>query len=110
MKYPKLILAGALAIIVSAIPTQAAVYGTLRQDVSFNTEDGKTISRLSGEAITILEEQEDEYLIKVSEDLTELVNKNFVKLSGVISTTKRDTKVREAADPNSSLIASLEQD
>ena len=44
MKYSKLILIGAL-VASSVIPTQAAVYGTLKQDMYFNVDTNIRIRR-----------------------------------------------------------------
>lgn len=106
MKYSKLILIGALAIS-SVIPTQAAVYGTLKQDMYFNV-DTNTVKKPSGTGISILEQVEDNFLIKVSDESTELVNKNFIKLAGIISqTTVEGAKVNEKADPASQVMTTL---
>lgn len=106
MKCSKLILIGTL-IASSVVPTQAAVYGTLKQDMYFNV-DTNTVKKPSGTGISILEQDGDNYLIKVSDESTELVNKNFVKLAGIISkTTVADAKVNEKADPNSKIMTTL---
>jgi len=108
MKYSKLILIGAL-VASSVVPTQAAVYGTLKQDMYFSV-DTDAVKKPSGTGISILEQDGDNFLIKVSDESTELVNKNFVKLAGIISkTTVENAKVNAKADPASEVMTTLGQ-
>lgn len=108
MKYSKLILIGTLAIS-SVVPTQAAVYGTLKQDMYFNVETD-TLKKPSGSGVSIVDREGNDYVIKVSEDKTELVNKNFIELAGIISeTTVEGSKVNVAADPSAEVITTLKQ-
>ncbi len=87
MKYHKLILL-ATVVLASGIETQAAVYGTLKQDMYFNVSNGEKIVKESGTDISIIDEDEYNYLIQVDANSSDLVSKNLVKIQGVITSTK----------------------
>ena len=110
MKIHKLILMSTV-IVSSVIPTQAAVYGTLKQDMIFNLSEENIVKKPSGSGVSILEEDANNYVIQVAEDTTEVVNKNLVKLSGIISeTTVEGTKVNAKADPDTEVLTTLKKD
>lgn len=108
MKYEKLILMGAIAAF-SVIPTQAAVYGTLKQDMYFNVGEN-IVEKASGTGVSIVAEDENNYLICVNQDTKEYVSKHFVKMQGIVTTTKvSDVKVKKAATNQSSVLANLSE-
>lgn len=110
MKYRKLILMSAL-MIASVVPTQAAVYGTLKQEMYFNVGEDYTMSREMGSGISILDEDEAHYLVKVTEDTTQLVSKQLIELPGTLTrTTAEETKVCEGPSPTSEVLLTLEKE
>ena len=92
MKYHKLILLGAV-VLGSFVETQAAVYGTLKQDMYFNVSNGEKIVKEIGTGISIIDEDENNYLIRLDANANELVSKNLIKVSGIITSTKIDDTV-----------------
>ena len=88
MKYHKLILLGTI-VLASVVDTQAAVYGTLKQDMYFNVGDGEKIIKESGTGISIIDEDEYNYLIQLDTNSSDLVSKNLVKIQGIITSTKK---------------------
>lgn len=110
MKYRKIILIG-MTVIASVIPVEAAVYGTLKQDICFTKEDATEIRKESGSSISIIKEENDEYLVQTGTDATTLVSKDLVTIEGIISKTVEDsTKIRAAADPSSKVLRTLKSD
>ena len=110
MKINKLIV---LSMLVAGftVQTQAAVYGSLKQDIKVNCENGEEIVKLAGENISIIDVEEDDYVISMKKDMTKVINKNLVGINGVIIKTVVDeTKVRKAADPESNMVTTLKQD
>ena len=91
MKYRKLLLIGAIAATL-VIPTQAAVYGTLTQDMFFDIE-GNQVVKASGTGVSILDEDEYNYLIRVNEEKNDLVSKSLVKLPGTITTANKNAAI-----------------
>lgn len=87
MKYHKLILLGTV-VLASVINTQAAVYGTLKQDMYFNVSNGEKIVKESGTGISIIDEEDNNYLIRLDANSSDLVSKNLVKIQGIITKTK----------------------
>ena len=98
MKYHKLILLGAV-VLGSIVDTQAAVYGTLKQDMYFNVNSGEKIVKETGTGVSIIEEDENNYLIRLNTNANELVSKNLVKIQGIITRTKI-SDVCLLAEPN----------
>ena len=87
MKYHKLILLGTI-VLASVIETQAAVYGTLKQDMYFNVSNSEEIIKQSGTDVSIINEDEYNYLIRLDTNSSDLVSKNLVKIQGIITSTK----------------------
>ena len=110
MKYHKLIMVGML-VAGFTVQTQAAVYGSLKQDIQVNTENGEALVKVAGQGVSILEVDEHNYLINVQGDTTEYVSKRLVDIAGVITTTlEAGTKLREAPHVDSTLLTCLEAD
>lgn len=108
MKYNKLILIGAL-IVASIVPTQAAVYGTLKQDMYFNVNDKDEIKKTSGSGISIIGEDGESYLVRVDETNSELVNKSLITLTGVITKTKvSEAVVLDEAEKDANVLETLD--
>lgn len=107
MKYHKLVMVGIL-IMSMASQTQAAVYGSLKQDVQVSTETGEKLVKLAGQGVSILAVDEDNYLINMQGDNNQYVNKNLVEIAGVITTTLSDeTKLREGPTGEATLLTYL---
>ncbi len=110
MKVNKII---ALSMLVAGftVQTQAAVYGSLNQDINVETESGEVITREAGEGISILDVEEDDYIILIKDGITQNVNKHLVDINGVISNTIADkTKLRVSEDAESDIITYLDAD
>lgn len=101
MKYHKLILISAL-VMATVIPTQAAVYGTLKQDMYFNVNKEEQVIKASGSGVSIIGEDEENYLIRIDENVSDTVSKGLVELPGIITKTKASgASVRMEADAES---------
>lgn len=110
MKYHKLILMGVI-VLTSVVETQAAVYGTLKQDMYFSVDDGEEIVKESGSGVSIIDEDEYNYLIRLDADSSDLVSKNLVKLQGIITSTKTsDVTVMSEASLEAEVLATIGQD
>ncbi len=108
MKFNKIIV---LSMLVAGLTgqTQAAVYGSLNQDIAVVTEAGEVVTRESGEGISILEVTEEDYVILVKDGITKSVNKDIVDINGVISqTTVNETKLRKTVDAESEVLTYLD--
>ena len=107
MKYHKLIMVGILVAGITT-QTQAAVYGSLKQDVQVNTEAGEKLVKAAGQGVSILEVDEHNYLINIQGNTNQYVSKNLVEIAGVITTTLSDeTKLREEPTGESALLTYL---
>lgn len=110
MKYHKLILLGTI-VLASVIETQAAVYGTLKQDMYFNVSNGEKIVKESGTGVSIIDEDEYNYLIRLDANSSDLVSKNLVKIQGVITSTKTsDVTIMSEPSLEAEVIETIAQD
>lgn len=110
MKYHKLILLGTV-ILASVINTQAAVYGTLKQDMYFNVSNGQKIVKESGTDISIIDEDDNNYLIRLDANSSDLVSKNLVKIQGIITKTKTsDVTIMSEPDLQSEVLETIAKD
>lgn len=110
MKVNKLIV---LSMLVAgfAVQTQAAVYGSLKQDIQVKTEAGETLVKSAGDNVSIIDFDGNDYVITIKGNVTETVNKNLVGINGVITETIVDsTKIRKAANPESEILSTLKAD
>lgn len=107
MKYHKLFLIGIL-IMSLGVPTQAAVYGTLKQDMFFNV-DGQKIVKQSGSGVSIIDEDELNYLIRINSEKSDLVCKGMIKLQGTITKAKTDSSIISSPSQSASVVASIKQ-
>ena len=98
MKIHKLFLVGAM-VGAMVVPTQAAVYGTLKQDMYFNIE-GYDIVKTSGSGVSILDQDENNYLIRIDENNSDLVSKHFVKIQGTITKATTNAAIVEETTQN----------
>ncbi len=109
MKYRRLIGMGILVATLTT-QTQAAVYGNLKQEIQINISDNQKITRQAGQGISILEENEHNYLVLVQEDTTEYVSKHLIEIAGVITTTtSAETKLRAEANTDAELLNYLDE-
>lgn len=107
MKYHKLILIGTM-MLTSVVSTQASVYGTLKQDMCFNVSDTEKIVKPSGMGISIVDEDDYNYLVRIDDQTSELVSKGLVEIQGTISKTKTsEAKVLEVADAEATVLKTL---
>lgn len=91
MRCHKLFLIG-MMIATLAIPVQAAVYGTLKQDMYFDV-DGNEIIKSSGTGVSIIDEDEFNYLIRIDEKTNHLIAKHFVKIPGTITKARTEAAI-----------------
>lgn len=108
MKYNKLLLVG-LLVAQAALPTQAAVYGTLKYDLHFETED-TTIFKEAGTPVSIYEADNDAYLIRIDNNTKEYLDKDFIEIHGILTRTIMDTVILEKKDVNSNVLLQIEKD
>ena len=110
MKYHKLILLGTV-LLASVIDTQAAVYGTLKQDMYFNVNNGEKIVKESGTGVSIIDVDENNYLIRLDANSNDLVSKNLVEIQGIITTTKTsDVTIMKEPSIESEVLETIEKD
>ena len=110
MKYHKLILLGTV-LLASVIDTQAAVYGTLKQDMYFNVNNGEKIVKESGTGVSIIDVDENNYLIRLDANSNDLVSKNLVEIQGIITTTKTsDVTIMEEPSIESEVLETIAKD
>lgn len=110
MKYHKLILMGVI-VLASMVDTQAAVYGTLKQDMYFSVNDGEKIVKESGSGVSIIDEDEYNYLIRLDANSSDLVSKKLVELQGIITSTKAsDVTVMSEPSLEAKVIATIGKD
>lgn len=107
MKCHKLFLIGAL-ILGLGVPTQAAVYGTLKQDMSFNV-DGQKIVKESGTGVSIIDEDELNYLIRINGEKSDLVGKRMIELQGTITKAKTDASIVSCTSQDANVVGSIKQ-
>lgn len=108
MKYNKLLLI-ALLMAQYAMPTQAAVYGTLKQDLYFEMED-KQVTKPAGTAVSIYDADEEAYLIRIDDSTSEYLDKSFIELAGILTRATTDTVVLEKKDVSSKVLLEIEKD
>lgn len=108
MKYNKLLFV-ALLMAQYAMPTQAAVYGTLKQDLYFEMED-KQIIKEAGSAVSIYDADEEAYLIRIDDSTNEYLDKSFIDLAGILTRAVTDTVVLEKKDVDSEVLLEIEKD
>lgn len=107
MKCHKLLLVG--AVVASLVmPTQAAVYGTLKQDMYFDV-NGEKVVKESGAGVSIINEDELNYLIRIDGERSDLVGKNLVKLQGTITTARVNANIVSDMNPNATVLESVDQ-
>ena len=110
MKYHKLILLGTV-LLASVIDTQAAVYGTLKQDMYFNVNNGEKIVKESGTGVSIIDVDENNYLIRLDANSNDLVSKNLVEIQGIITTTKTsDVTIMKEPSIESEVLETIAKD
>lgn len=107
MQIRKLFLIGTL-VVSMVMPTQAAVYGTLKQDLYFDIE-GNQIVKASGTGISILDEDENNYLIRIDESNNNLVSKKFVEIAGTITTANTNLSIIEKVEQDAKAIGNVAQ-
>ena len=107
MKYRKLLLIGAI-ITTFVMPTQAAVYGTLTQDMFFDIE-GNQVVKSSGTGVSILDEDEYNYLIRVNNERNDLVSKSLVKLQGTITTANTNAAIIKEVSQNAEVLGRVNE-
>lgn len=94
-----------------AASTQAAVTGTLNKEVSVEISEEEQIVKSSGEDVTIVASEDDQYEIELEDGTTILVSKADVDVEGIVTvTTAEETKVREGASPTADIIKYLGED
>lgn len=108
MRFHKLFLIGSL-IMGLAVPTQAAVYGTLKQDMYFDVE-GNQVVKSSGAGVSIIDEDELNYLICIDKDTNNLVGKHFVELQGTITRAKNNAVIVADTSANTAVLGYVEAD
>lgn len=107
MKCRKLLVLGAvLATLV--IPTEAAVYGTLTQDMLFEVE-GNQVVKSSGSGVSILDEDEYNYLIRIDSEKNDLVSKGLVKIQGTITTANKDASIITSTDQKAEVLGRVNE-
>ncbi|MBU3804540.1 MAG: C40 family peptidase [Candidatus Cellulosilyticum pullistercoris] len=110
MKYHKLILLGTV-LLASVIDTQAAVYGTLKQDMYFNVNNGEKIVKESGTGVSIIDVDENNYLIRLDANSNDLVSKKLVEIQGIITTTKTsDVTIMKEPSIESEVLETIAKD
>ncbi len=105
MRIHKLFLLGTL-VVAMAMPTQAAVYGTLKQDLYFNVE-GSQVVKSSGTGVSIIDEDEYNYLIRIDDKNSDLVSKRLVKLQGTITTANTDAAIVEKTTQETKVLGNV---
>ena len=107
MRIHKLFLIGALAVTL-AMPAQAAVYGTLKQDMYFDIE-GNQVVKSSGTGVSIIDEDEYNYLIRIDESNSDLVSKRLIKLQGTITRARSNAAIVEETIRDTKILDSVEE-
>lgn len=108
MRGHQLILSAVL-VISSVIPTQAAVYGTLKREVTFKYE-AESVVKKSGSGISIIGQDDRHYLVKVNDEATEQIQKDWIELPGVISQTiVEESKLKVEPTQDSPLLLTLKK-
>ncbi|MDF2595602.1 MAG: hypothetical protein K0R69_1943 [Clostridia bacterium] len=116
MRLNKLLIMGIVSLSIMGT-ANAAVYGTIKDDLMINVSEDTKLSRDTEEAlndslllekgqlINIVEKQDDAYIIQIDSDLLHTVKKEEIELVGEITyATHEETKVRENADPEADII------
>ncbi|MBQ1274669.1 MAG: C40 family peptidase [Cellulosilyticum sp.] len=107
MKCHKLFLIGAF-IMGMVIPTQAAVYGTLKQDMYFDV-DGNQVVKESGAGVSIIDEDGLNYLICIDGAKNDLVSKHFVKLQGTITKATNKAAIIAKVSQNAQVLGTVNE-
>ena len=107
MKCHKLFLIGAM-VATLVVPTQAAVYGTLKQDMYFDVA-GNQVVKASGTGVSIVDEDELNYLIRIDENTNDLVGKHLVKLQGTITTAKTNAAIIAHTGLNPAVLGNVDE-
>lgn len=109
MQLKRLMIMG-LAAMAMVTTTQAAVSGTVKENIEIQISEDEIIVKEIGSTVTILKEDEEGYLVAISDDTTEYIDKEMIELSGVLTyTTASSTKLREAANPDADIARYLEE-
>lgn len=96
---------------VAAVPTQAAVYGTLKEDMTFITTNDVEVSKSTGDVLNIVGEDEDNYIILINGEEEDLIDKELVKVENVITKTKQEeVKVYTEASTDSDVLLTLKNE
>lgn len=107
MRIHKLLLISALVAGMS-MPTQAAVYGTLKQDMYFDIE-GNQVVKSSGAGVSIIDEDEYNYLIRIDESNSDLVSKRLVALQGTITTARANAAIVEETTQDTKVLGNVSE-
>lgn len=107
MRCHKLLLVGAI-VAGLVMPTQAAVYGTLKQDMYFDI-DGNKVVKASGTGVSIIDEDELNYLIRIDNEKSDLVGKNLVKLQGTITNTTTNANIVSSVSKDATVLENVSE-
>lgn len=89
---------------------QAAVIGEITENIEIQTAD-QTIVKEEGTAVTILEMNENHYIVITDDEKTFEIEKGLVKVEGNISkTTAEETKLRETPNPTGDIIQYISEE
>lgn len=110
MKCHKLFFIGTLTIaMVLGVPVQAAVYGTLKDDIDFEVE-GNHVMKTAGTSVRIIDEDESNYLIYINQEHQDVIEKGLVELPGIITKTNTKAAIVEEISQNAKVLENIDED